>query len=204
MEKEEKYIGYDYKELVVSRKLEPAWRDSFTSFGWNVEESAPVVKKPAWGPIRVMAAPLALLPGSFFKDMVQEHESDREVELRLKRDRQIKNKNELNRLQITMEGTLGEMEHMEGTKTLGASLAAYVIGLVGTVFMGLATFSYLAVNLTSCIVFAVPGFLGWILAFAVFCRMKGKKEKSVSEAMVKKYEKLNTICMEAHDLITAE
>lgn len=204
MENEKKYTGYDYKDLVVSRKLEPVWRDSYNSFGWEVEEGRAARKKPVWGPLRVMAAPLALLPGSFFKNMVSGYESEDEMELRLKRDRQIQNKNELNRLQASMEGTLNEMEHMEETKTFGASAAAYAIGLVGTIFMGLSVFSYLAANLQACIVLAVPGFLGWLLPFAAYAVLKKRRERSVSEAMAGKFDELNTICMQAHALVMAE
>lgn len=89
-----------------------------------MEKSQPAIEKHVWGPLRVMAAPLALLPGRFFKDMVQDHESKDKVELKLKRDKQIRNKNEQNRLQMTMEETLSEMEQMEATKTLGANMVA--------------------------------------------------------------------------------
>ncbi len=200
METEKKYVGYDYKNVTVSRELESAWEDGYRNLGWEVEKSQPAVEKPAWGPLRVAAAPLALLPGSFFKDMVKEHESSDRMELKLKRDKQIQNKNELNRLQIKMEGTLNEMEHMEATKTLGASVGAYVAGLLGTVCMGISVFAYLGANLTVCAGFAVPGFIGWIMAFVLYHLLKGKKEKTVTQALAQKYEEMNEIFKQAYEL----
>lgn len=197
---EKKYIGYDYRDVTVSRKLESIWKDGYSSFGWKVEKSQPAIEKHVRGPLRVMAAPLALLPGRFFKDMVQDHESEDKVELKLKRDKQIRNRNELNRLQVTMEETLSEMEHMEATKTLGASVGAYVAGLLGTVCMGFAVFGYLGANMMACVGFAVPGFAGWIMAFVLYYLLKGRKEKSVAQAMEQKYEEVNNVFRQAYEL----
>lgn len=202
MEKEKKYVGYDYKSVTVSRKLESAWEDGYSSFGWEVEKSQPAIEKHVWGPLCLIVAPLALLPGKFFKNMVQDHESEDRVELKLKRDKQVRNKNELNRLQVTMEGTLNEMEHMEATKTMGASVGAYVTGLLGTVCMGFSVFGYLAANMASCIGFAVPGFIGWILAFVLYHFLKSKKEKAVAEAMEQKFEEINNVFKQAYELVT--
>lgn len=204
MGNENQYICYDYKEATVSKKLELIWRDSFHSLGWNVEKSAPAIVKPVWAPLRIMAAPLALLPGNLFKDMVQAHESDQKVQLNLKRKRQIQNKNELNRLQSSMESVLNEMEHMEATKTLSASVGAYLTGLVGTVCMALSVFCYLGGNLTASVGFAVPGFGGWILAFAVYSLIKKRKEKVVGQVLEQKIDAVNDICRQAYELIFNE
>lgn len=56
---------------------------------------------------------------------------------------------------------------------------AYVIGILGTVCIGLAIFGYLNTNMTACIGFAVPGFIGWTVAFAVYHIAKNKKEAAI-------------------------
>lgn len=201
MEKEKKYVGYDYKDVTVSRKLESTWEDGYSSFGWEVEKSRPAIERHVWGPLRIMVAPLALLPGSFFKDMVQDHESKDRVELKLKRDKQISNKNKLNRLQVTMERTLNEMEHMEATKTMGASVGAYMTGLFGTVCMGFSVFGYLASNIAACIGFAVPGFSGWIMAFVLYHLLKNIKERAVEAVMEQKFEEINDVFKQAYELV---
>ena len=132
MEIAKQYIGYDYKEVTVSKKLESAWKDSYFNFGWELEMIQPAVEKGIWEPLRIMIAPLALLPGQLFKNMVLEHVSTTKAELKMKRNRKIPNKNELNRLQVSLEAALNEMENLEKSKTHGASVAAYIIGLLST------------------------------------------------------------------------
>lgn len=203
MDHEKEYIGYEYKQTTVSKALESAWIDSYSHFGWELEKSQPATIKAAWGPLQVMAAPLAILPGKPFKNMVSDHESRTKVEIRLKRDRKIQNKNDLNHLQISLEGTLNEMEHVEATKSLHASVAAYLIALAGTVCMGFSMFSYLGANLIACIGFAVPAFIGWILPFFVYSAMKSRREQEVRQIVEHKFEEVDEICRKAHELITA-
>ena len=195
------YIGYDYKTIIVSKKFESAWVDSYDSFGWKLEKRRAAIEKPLWGPLQVMLAPLTLLPGSFFKNLVIEHESDDKVELHFKRDRKVQNKNELNRLGFEMESTLNSMERIEKYKTFSASVAAYVTGLLGTVFMAIATFGYLASEISVCIEFGIAGFVEWILAFVAYSIIKDKKAKKVVAEIENKFDELNDICMKAYELI---
>lgn len=204
MENAKQYIGYDYKEVIVSRKLEPVWRDGYANFGWELEKSQPAIEKHAWGPLRVMVAPLAVLPGKLFKNMVQDHESSEKAELRMKRNRKIKNKNELNRLQVSFETVLSEMERLEKSKTLGASVAAYIIGLLGTVCMALSTFCYLASNVAGCVGFAIPGFSGWIASYIAFVLIRNNREQTVNKEMEGKFDTVNDICMQAHEMMICE
>lgn len=200
MENTKQYIGYDYKEVTVSKKLESAWKDSYTNFGWELEVCQPAVEKGVWKPLRIMIAPLAVLPGQFFKNMVRDHVSATKAELKLKRDRKIQNKNELNRLQVSLEATLNEMEHLEESKTMGASVAAYIIGLSGTVCMALSMFCYLAPNMAGCIGFAVPAFIGWMFSYVAYILIKNRTEKIVDKEIEIKYDAVNEICMQAHKL----
>lgn len=203
MENEKQYIGYDYKEITVSKKLEPAWKDCYTNFGWEMENSQPAMEKGVWEPLRIMIAPLVVFPGHFFKNMVQDHESVTKSALKMKRNRKIPNKNELNRLQVSLEATLNEMEHLEKSKALGASVAAYIIGLLGTVCMALSMFSYLASNMAGCIGFAIPAFMGWILSYVAYVLIKNRREDIVNKEMETKFDVINEICMQAHELVAS-
>lgn len=122
----------------------------------------------------------------------------------MKRNRKIRNKNDLNRLQIFLEGVLNEMEHLEATKTFHASVVAYLIGMLGTACMGFSVFSYLASNLPVCIGFAVPGFIGWVLPFAVYAALKNKREAEVGRITKQKFEEVHDICRKAHELLKME
>ncbi len=66
------------------------------------------------------------------------------VTMKFKRDRKIRNKAELTRLQRQFESGAAEIAALEKSKTLGASAAAFLIGIVGTAFMAGSVFSYLA------------------------------------------------------------
>lgn len=204
MENTKLYIGYDYKEVTVSKKFELAWKDSYTNLGWEIEKIQPAIEKHAWGPLRVMAAPLAILPGHIFKNMVQDHESASKVVLNMKRNRTIQNKNELNRLQVSLETTLNEMEYLQKAKTFEASIAAYIIGLFGTIFMAFAMFSYLASNLIGCVGFAIPAFIGWIVSYATYIVIKNKKETEINKEIDAKFDTINDICMQAHEYANCE
>lgn len=204
MENTKQYIGYDYKEVTINKKFELVWKDSYTNFGWEIERSQPAIEEHAWGPLRVMAAPLSVLPGRLFKNMVQDHVSEKKVELKMKRDRKIQNKNELNRLQVSLEAALNELEHLETTKTLGANVAAYIIGLLGTVCMAFSMFSYLASNMIECVSFAVPAFIGWIMSYVAYILIKNKREVEVNKELEAKFDTINDICMQAHELIVSE
>lgn len=201
MEKGKSYVGYEYKNVTVKKEMESVVSDGYKYFGWKLEKSTPTVVKHVWGPLRVMLAPLALLPGTPFGKMIQDHKSDTKVDLQLKRDKAITSKNELNRMQIQFEMLMEDIACLEETKTIGASVAAYIVGIAGTVFMGLSMFSYLADNLQACIILAVPGFLGWLLSAVVYKLMKGKRSKKIIPIVEEKYESATQLCEKAYSLI---
>lgn len=202
MRENKEYIGYDYKTITVSKKYESSWVDNYDSFGWELVNSQPAVEKHVWGPLRVMLAPLAILPGGFFKDLVFDHESRSKMDLQLKRDRKIQNKNELNRLQLSMETVMNHIEQAEKTKTLSASVAGYVTGFLGTVCMAIATFGYLVNNIPVCIEFAISGFIGWIFSYVVYSVVMNKKAKKVVVEIENKFDEVNEICKKAYELLS--
>lgn len=197
---EKKSITYEYKTLTVNRKLELQWQDGLEKFGWELVSSSPEKIKPVWGPFRIMLAPLSILPGPC-KNLVNGHDSQSSVELKLKRDKNLPNKNELNRLQGYFENTMNEMEHMERTKMVTAYIGSSVCGLLGTVFMTLSVFTVIAGNVIGCIGFAVPGFIAWVLGAALYYILKGRREKSIEKEYEQKYEIIDDICERAYILL---
>jgi hypothetical protein len=63
--------------------------------------------------------------------------------LKFKRNRKIRNKVELSRLQREFESKIREVENLERSKTSGAQVTALTVGLIGTVLLGGATFAYI-------------------------------------------------------------
>lgn len=197
------FVGYEYKTVKIPKELESLWNDSMQNFGWKLEKSEAAMVKHVWGPIRVLLAPLALIPGSPFRKMVTDHESETEVELTFKRDKNIAGKTDLTRLQTQFETYARGIESLEDSKSSSATIAAYVIGLIGTVFMGVSMFTYLAGSLPLMVVMAIPGLLGWILPNFVYKSLKGKKIHTVEPQIEKQHESIYDVCKRANGILVS-
>lgn len=167
------FVGYEYMETPVQRSMEALYADSYQSFGWQVEESDSLKEKP------------------------------NQVNLKLKRDRKLHNKAELTRLQRQFESCAHEVEYMERSKTMTASIVAYAVGLIGTAFLGAATFAYLGDMLPLMIVCAVPGFLGWILPYFCYQKVKQTKTAHVTPMIDQKQDEIYSVCEQASRLLQA-
>ncbi len=199
---ENKFVGYEYKTVKVQRDMEPVLSDGYKNFGWKLEKSEPAVVKHVWGPIRVMLAPLAIFPGSPFAKMLRDHKSETDFELKLKRDKNIPRKTELNRLQSQFEAYAKEINDLEASKKSTAAAAAHIVGFIGTVFMGVSVFSYLANMIPLSIFTAVPGFAGWILSYFTHKAVKGSKTKKVAPMIEQQYHKIYEVCEKADGLLS--
>lgn len=198
--KDGKFVGHEYKTITVRRDMESLWADSLKPFGWQLEKSGPAVVKHLWAPLRLMMAPLALLPGTPFAKLIRDHDSDTHSTLSFKRDKQILNKTELTRLELQFENQARTIDELETSKTAGASALAYTIGIIGTAFMAGATFSYLAGMLPACIVLAILGFIGWIVPYFAFQSAKNSKTMKVIPTIEHQYENIYAICRKANEI----
>jgi hypothetical protein len=168
----ENFIGYEYKDVLTTGEMEGVYADGYPNFGWQLDGSA----RSALG----LSA----------------------VTLKFKRDRKIRNKSELSRLQRQFEGLVREIENLEKSKTSGAFIASMTVGLIGTVLLGGATFSYLGGMIPLMLVLAAPGFAGWILPYFIFKKMSAKRENVVSELVEKQYDAIYEVCEKAHALLS--
>lgn len=164
------YIGYEHQSLTVSGRMLALYTDNYQYFGWELEEKS----RP--------------LPGV------------NKYLLGFKRNWKIINKVELTRLQRQFDSHIREIERMEQSKFVFASMAAYTIGIIGSAFMAGAVFAYLAGIIPLCIVLAVPGILGWIVPFWCYRFMQKKKAAEVQPFIERKYEELYAVCERAHAL----
>ena len=167
----ENYIGYEYKELSVGRDKEGVYADAYPNFGWTLDASTETI------------------PGISL------------INLRFKRDRKIRNKAELTRLQRQFENNVDEIEKLEQSKTTAASIAAFSIGIGGTMLMAGAVFAYLAGMIVLCIGLAVPGFVGWGLGYLSFIKIKNKRAATVAPLIEQQYEAIYEVCEKAHGLL---
>lgn len=193
MEEKKDFIGYEYKTVEVRKELEELWADGCANYGWEIIKREAATVKHLWGPLRVMAAPLALLPGTPFAKLIVDHESEKKSLLTFHRNKVIESKQELNRLQHQFEVNAKEIEHLETSKNIGPAAVACTVGLAGTVWMGLATFAYLGGNIPACIIFAIPGILGWLLPVFIYKWTKKGKTEKVKPLLEHHYEVINQI-----------
>jgi hypothetical protein len=121
--------------------------------------------------------------------------------LKFKRDRKIRNKAELSRLQRQFEAMVIEIENLERSKTSGAQIAALTVGLIGTAFVGGATFAFIYGNMIPLmIVLALPGFVLCGVSYLLYNKVKAKKSSSVEPLIDQKYDEIYEVCARAHTL----
>lgn len=172
------YVGYEYKEVAADSSMASFLLDGYVSFGWEMDENLP-----------------------------KYHKTDRatmqnKIVLRLKRNRKIINKMELTRLQRNFEACVSEIEALEKSKTSAATIYALISGMIGTAFMAGSTFAVTAQppHIMLCILFAIPGFAGWILPCFRYRRIVGKQTDKLTPLIEKKYEEIYEICEKGNKL----
>lgn len=165
------YIGYEYKEIMVSREMESVYVDGYENFGWVPDEAS--------RPFSGIAT----------------------VTVKLKRDRKIRNKAELTRLQRQFETCVSEIVSLENSKTTSASIIAFVIGIVGCACMAGATFAYLAGMIPLMIALAIPGFVGFALPYFCYRTAIKKRTANVVPLIDAKYDEIYDVCERANALI---
>jgi hypothetical protein len=165
------FIGYEYRDITVSRELESLYADGYQSFGWKAESAA--------------------TPFVGFGS----------VTMKFKRDRKIRNKAELTRLQRQFDACINEILSMEKSKESSAFVKAMTVGLIGTAFIAGATFSFLGGIIPLCIVLAVPGFVGWILPYFLFNSTLAKRAAKIAPLIEGKYDEIYEICERGSKLL---
>jgi len=165
------FIGYEYRDITVKREIEPMYTDGYTNFGWILEGTSV--------PIQSIGS----------------------VSLKFKRDRKIRNKAELTRLQRQFDACVTEIQRLEFSKVVGASAVAYIIGIIGTAFMAGSVFAYLAGMLPLCVILAIPAFVGWIIPYFCYVSIRQKKTGQVTPLIDQKYDEIYEVCEKANGLL---
>ena len=167
------FIGYEYRDITVSREQEGMYADGYQNFGWLLEGVA-----------------AAITPGRSI--------------MKFKRDRKIRNKAELTRLQRQFDACVDEISAMEKSKESVSFAKAMTVGLVGTAFLAGATFSYLGGMIVLCIILAIPGFAGWIAPYFLHRSTYAKKAAEIAPVVEAKYDEAYEICERANSLLAGE
>lgn len=165
------FTGYEYKDITVKKSMQTVYADSFGSFGWIAEGISEAVGKVD------------------------------SVVMKFKRDRKIRNKAELTRLQRQFEACIAEILSLEKSKTGKAAAISYIVGVIGTAFMTGSVFAVTAGNIPLCVILGIPGFAGWIIPYLLFRSISSKKTEAVNPLIDQKYDELYAVCERANALL---
>ena len=165
------FIGYEYKEVAVKRDMQSVYADGYPNFGW-------------------------VLDGSTLADI-----GISIVNLKFKRDRKIRNKAELTRLQRQFESNAKEIEKLEQSKTATAITIAFAIGIVGTGFMAGSILAFMAQIIPLCVILAFPALIGWALPYFLFMKLTAKRTETVAPLIEQQYDAIYGVCEKAHGLL---
>lgn len=168
---ENSFVGFEYMEVPTKRSMESFYVDSYQNFGWEYEENR-----------------------------TDEAQGDT-VTLKFKRDRKICNKAELTRLQRQFEACAHEIEALERSKTTTATIAAFTIGLVGTALLGGSMFAYLNGLMMLMVVLAIPGFLGWILPYFCYQKIRSSRTEQIKPLIDQKNDEIYQVCEQGCHLL---
>lgn len=123
------------------------------------------------------------------------------VALRFKRDRKIRNKMELTRLQRQFDSGVDEIKALERRKVFQAAAIAFAVGLVGTVFIALSVFCFIAGNTAPSVILAILGFLGWVAPYLLYRFISTRKSAEVTPLIDQKYDEIYAVCENASQLL---
>lgn len=165
------FVGYEYRDITVDRDMESMYADGYQNFGWTLDNTS------------------TPLPGL------------NSVTMKFKRDRKVRNKAELTRLQRQFDACINEIIGMEKSKKSTASIAAVTIGLIGTAFMAGAVFSFTGGIIPLCIVLAIPAFVCWVLPYFLYNTIFAKKTAKVAPLIDNKYDEIYEVCERANNLL---
>ncbi|SFR88758.1 hypothetical protein [Anaeromicropila populeti] len=173
------YRGYEYKDILVDKDKVGFYLDSYENFGWTVDER-------------------------FMSRALQTANAKGKIQLKLRRERGLINRVELTRLQRHFEDSIAQMERLERSKTATATMAALTTGLIGTAFMAGSVFAVIHEPplILLCIMFAIPGFLGWILPNFLYKNLVFKRNEEINPLIQQKRDELYEICGKGHKLLT--
>lgn len=121
--------------------------------------------------------------------------------MKLRRDRKIKNREQLGVLQRNCEDALKSIEQLEESKTTKAMAVSLGIGIVGTVFMGCSVFAYLTGMFRLHVFLAIPGFIGWVLPYYLYKNMKKKSSAKAEPMIAHNYDLIYDACEKAVSLL---
>lgn len=125
----------------------------------------------------------------------------KKTDLKFKRDRQISNKAELSRLQRQFDSYADRVASLLAGPAMRASVISIILGVLGCAFLAGATFSYLAGLTVFMVVFAVPGFILWIVAYPVYRQVRSSGQHNAEPQIDAAYDSIYETTKKASQLL---
>lgn len=121
----------------------------------------------------------------------------------LKRFRKIVNKTELLRLENHLDVCRKEIVKLQKSVYTQARFAALIVAFFGTVFMTISTFAVVATppQVAFCVIFAIPGFIGWILPYFVYRYYQKRRAQYIQCFVEEKKSEIEKLCHKAIQLL---
>lgn len=122
--------------------------------------------------------------------------------LNFKRNRKIKNKDQLSRLQIKLDDAIRSIGELEERKTRSANIVAIIVGIIGTlVFGGGMCMCMLMPETWALVVGIVLGAVGagiCALGYLAYKKLRAKNTTAMNVLIDKKRDEISAICEDAH------
>lgn len=169
------FESYDYLKVSVEEDLVSQYMDSYSSFGWKLDENLPTEK------------------------------ANGKMQLHFKRSRNILNKTELTRLQRHYEACMAEISALEASKASVPMIVSLTSGLVGCAFMAGSVFAVTAEKpiIWLMILLAIPGFALWSGAYFGYQIAKKRRTAQVAPLIEAKYDEAYQVCEKAQQILNA-
>lgn len=131
------------------------------------------------------------------------------VTLSLKRDRKLKHKQELTKLERQAEDVFETVNGLQRSKTAGASIFAYIFGIIAALVLGggmslIMTIENSIPALVGGIVLGIVGFVLCGVNYLIYKKLVEKKTKQVLPIIDDNEEKLANLLEKGNDLLSAD
>ena len=165
--------AYEYKNITVPNDMKMVYADGYAHFGWE------------------------------YMGMETGFQGNLTVVLKFKRDRRLKDRNDLNRLEREFENGLKEVERLERKKSASIMASALGAGVAGLAFLAGAVVSFMAGGVFLGVVLLIPALGGCVMGFVNSIRVRAKKELQTAPQIDGHYDAVYQACEEAHTLLNS-
>ena len=201
MNTNEKYVAFEYKNLTVKRESATLYADCLANFGWALYEE----NGHSFVPTVVTGTNHANVHAVHvdIPNPAEKIDGPDMVTLKFKRDRNLNNRLEVNKLQRTCEDALSNIDGLEKKKsarTMGTALGG---GIIGTVILAFGINAFRVSNPALGVILVIVGVLGWGAGFLLNQKVGQSQNANVEPRIQEQLETAYSACEQAHALLAA-